>query len=168
MNVINTSKICAKDIMSSNLLTAYEGWTISRLADFFINRKISAAPVIASDHELVGVVSVSDVFRFNNLNEQDKGNALRNHYRDSCGQEINEEVLRSWVKDADKNCTVHQIMNHEIIAIDIHEPIAAVGKMLLDQHIHRVFVTENKKVVGVITAMDVLATLLQPQCEVAI
>ena len=61
MNTTNTSSSCAKDIMSNTLLTAYEGWTISRLADFFINRKISAAPVIASDHELVGVVSVSDV-----------------------------------------------------------------------------------------------------------
>ncbi|MDZ4263944.1 MAG: CBS domain-containing protein, partial [Pseudomonadota bacterium] len=104
---------------------------------------------------------VSDVFKFNSLNERDKGNALRNHYRDSCGQEINEEVLRSWVKDADKNCTVHQIMNHEVIAIDQGESIKSVAKILLDQHIHRVFVTDNNKVVGVITAMDVLAALNQ-------
>ncbi|WP_062065046.1 CBS domain-containing protein [Cellvibrio sp. OA-2007] len=159
MNTTNTSGSCAKDIMSSTLLTAYEGWTISRLADFFINRKISAAPVIASDHELVGVVSISDVFKFNNLTEGDKSNALRNHYRDSCGQEINEEVLRSWVKDADKNCTVHQIMTHEVIAIDQRESIKSVAQLLLEQHLHRVFVTDNNKVIGVITAMDVLAAL---------
>jgi len=162
MNATNTRKTCAKDIMSGNLLTAYEGWTISRLADFFINRQVSAAPVIASDHELVGVVSVSDVFKFNNLAERDKSNALRNHYRDSCGQDINEEVLRSWVKDADKNCTVHQIMNREVIAIDQHESLDAVTKKLLEQHLHRVFVTENNKVVGVITAMDLLAALSEP------
>ena len=161
MNTTNTSGYYAKDIMSDTLLTAYEGWTISRLADFFINRKISAAPVIASDHELVGVVSVSDVFKFNNLNEGDKSTALRNHYRDSCGQDINEEVLRTWVKDADKNCTVHQIMNHEVIAIDQGESIKSVTKILLEQQIHRVFVTDNNKVVGVITAMDVLAVLYQ-------
>lgn len=142
--------------MTRDLLTAYEGWTIHRLADFFINRNISAAPVIASDHELVGVVSVDDVCRFNNLNEQDKSNALRNHYRDSCGQDINEEVLRSWVKDAAKNCTVHQIMTHEVIAVDQGEPVYAVAKLLSDRHLHRVFVTEDNKVVGVITVMDVL------------
>lgn len=154
--------VCAKDVMTSNLLTAYEGWTIHRLADFFINRQISAAPVIASDHELVGVVSVGDVFKFNNLNEQDKSKVLRNHYRDSCGQDINEEDLRNWVKDAAKNCTVHQIMNKEVIAIDQHESIQSVAKLLLEQHIHRVFVTENNKVVGVITAMDVLEALVYP------
>lgn len=157
MNATKQESLCAKNIMTSELLTAYEGWTIHRLAEFFINRQISAAPVIASDHELVGVVSIGDVFRFNNMNEREKGNALRNHYRDSCGQEINEEVLRSWVKDADKNCTVHQIMNPEVIAVDEQESLQSIANLLLDQHIHRVFVTEKSKVVGVVTAMDVLS-----------
>jgi len=149
----------AEDIMSAELLTAYEGWTIHRLAEFFIKHKISAAPVIASDHELVGIVSVSDVFRFNNMDERDKGHILRNHYRDSCGQDINEEDLRSWVKDADKNCTVHQIMTPEVIAIDKYTTIKEVTAILLDHHIHRVFVTEDKKIIGVITVMDVLGAL---------
>ena len=52
-------------------------------------------------------------------------------------------------------------MNHEVIAIDQGESIKSVAKILLDQHIHRVFVTDNNKVVGVITAMDVLAALNQ-------
>lgn len=149
----------AEDIMSADLLTAYEGWTIHRLAEFFIKHKISAAPVIASDHELVGIVSVSDVFRFNNMDERDKGHILRNHYRDSCGQDINEEDLRSWVKDADKNCTVHQIMTPEVIAVEKNTTIKEVTAILLERHIHRVFVTEDKKIIGVITVMDVLGAL---------
>lgn len=161
MSTIDPQTLRAKDIMTSELLTAYEGWTIHRLAEFFINRKISAAPVIASDHELVGVVSVSDVFKFNNMNEREKGNALRNHYRDSCGQDIHEEDLRTWVKDADKNCTVHQIMNPEVITVDLSDSLQAVAQLLLEQHIHRVFVTEQGKVVGVITAMDVLSAYTQ-------
>jgi predicted transcriptional regulator len=151
--------LTAKDVMCENLLLAYEGWTIHRLAEFFINRQISAAPVIASDHELVGVVSVSDVFRFNNLNESDKGAALRNYYRDSCGQEINEVDLRSWVKNADKNCTVHQIMTPEVISVDQDVSVSDVIGVLLNDHIHRVFVTANEKIVGVITAMDVLGII---------
>jgi predicted transcriptional regulator len=159
MNSLQLS-LYAKDIMTRNILTAYEGWTIHRLAEFFINHQISAAPVIASDHELVGVVSVSDVFRFNNLAEREKNNALRNHYRDSCGQEINEEVLRSWTKDADKNCTVHQIMSHDVIAVDENQPLRDVGRVLLQKHIHRVFVTEKNRVIGVITVMDILGAFL--------
>jgi predicted transcriptional regulator len=162
MQLQATTAITAADIMTAELLTAYEGWTVHRLAEFFINRQISAAPVIASDHELVGVVSLGDVFKFNHADEDSKGRMMRNHYRDSCGQEINQEDLRTWVKDADKNCTVHHIMNGEVIAVERDAPLSEVTKVLLEHHIHRVFVTENKKVVGVITTMDVLRSL-QPQ-----
>lgn len=156
---MKVGSVLAGDIMSSDLLTVYEGWTIFRLAEFFIKHQISAAPVIASDHELVGIVSVGDVFRFNNMDDGEKGSVMRNHYRDSCGQDINQEDLRAWVKDADKNCTVHQIMTHEVIAVDKNTSIEQVTDILLDKHIHRLFVTDNNKVVGVITAMDLLRTL---------
>jgi predicted transcriptional regulator len=148
--------LTAKDIMGADLLMVYEGWTIHRLAEFFIKHQISAAPVIASDHELVGVVSVGDVFRFNNMEEADKGAVLRNYYRENTGQEVNENDLRSWVKDADKNCTVHQIMTREVIAVEKDTSLKNVLSLLLEKHIHRVFVTDNKIVIGVITSMDVL------------
>lgn len=153
------SSLCARDIMHGNLLTVYEGWTIHRLAEFFIHRQISAAPVIASDHELVGVVSVSDIVRFNTMDEEQRGDALRNLYRDSCGQEINEADLRAWVKTADRNCTVHQIMVPEVITVDEAASLGSVVAKLIEHHIHRVFVTENNKITGVITTMDALQAL---------
>lgn len=156
MTIDILNKLCAKDIMFGNLLTVYEGWTIHRLAEFFIKHQISAAPVIASDHELVGVVSVGDVFRFNNLKEYEKTHVLKNYYRENMGYEINEEDLRTWSKDADKNCTVHQIMTRDVIAVEKDIPLKDVLAVLLEKHIHRVFVTDNKIVVGVITSMDLL------------
>ncbi len=150
--------LTAADVMHRDLLTVYEGWTIHRLAEFFIHRQISAAPVIASDHELVGVVSVSDIFRFN-TDDESRGRALRNHYRDTCGQEINETDLRTWIKNADRNCTVHQIMAPEVISLDKSASLQEVIDTLLSRHIHRVFVTEDKKIVGVITAMDALRAM---------
>lgn len=156
---MQVTELSAGDIMSSDLLTAYEGWTIHRLAEFFIKHQISAVPVIASDHELVGMVSVGDVFRFNHLEDSDKGAVLRNYYRDNTGQDINETDLRLWAKEADKNCTVYQIMTPEVISVEVNEPIKSVSSVLLEKHIHRVFVTKDKIIVGVITAMDVLRSL---------
>lgn len=153
------ARLSARDIMHGNLLTAYEGWTIHRLAEFFIHRQISAAPVIASDHELVGVVSVSDVVRFNTMDDEERGDALRNLYRDSCGQEINEADLRNWIKSADRNCTVHQIMVPEVITVDVQASLREVTDVLVKHHIHRVFVTEDNKITGVITAMDILQAI---------
>ena len=151
----------AVDLMTTDILTAYEGWTIQRLSEFFIRRQISAAPVIASDHELVGVVSVDDVFRFTSLDDTSKERALSDLYRNNCGQEPNEELLNTWVKDAAKNCTVHQIMTPEVIAVDSSSSLQQIAALLLERNIHRVFVTQDKKIVGVITAMDALRAYQQ-------
>lgn len=147
----------AGDLMRGDILVAYEGWTIHRLAEFFVRNNISAVPVIASDHQLVGVVSVSDTFRFNNLDARSKEAALLNLYRNDFHMDVSEEDLKSWVKDAEKTCTVHQIMTPEVISVDIEQPLAEVARVLLEKHVHRVFVTEKETVVGVITAMDLLA-----------
>ena len=147
----------AGDLMHGDILVAYEGWTIHRLADFFVRNNISAVPVIASDHQLVGVVSVSDAFRFNNLDVRNKEAALLNLYRNDFQIDVSEEDLKSWVKDADKTCTVHQIMTPEVISVDSEDSVDSVARVLLDKHVHRVFVTEKGSVVGVITAMDLLS-----------
>ena len=159
MSTAALAQLRAQDIMHGNLLTVYEGWTIHRLAEFFIHRQISSAPVIASDHELVGVVSVSDIMRFNTMDDEQRSDALRNLYRDTCGQEINEADLRRWLKTADRNCTVHQIMVPEVITLDVSVSLKTVTETLLKHHIHRVFVTQDNKITGVITAMDSLQAI---------
>ena len=152
----------AQSIMSKTLLSAYEGWTIHRLAEFFLKHGISGAPVIASDHELVGVVTVSDIFRFSNMDENRRRDALRNYYRESCEIDLDEASLRDWSTRAEYNCTVHQIMQHEIISVRREANIAEVAAVMVKNNIHRVVVTDNKIAQGVITSMDILRHL-QPE-----
>lgn len=165
---MKTDNSTARDLMHVDVLVAYEGWTIHRLADFFIRNNISAVPVIASDHQLVGVVSVSDVFRFNSLATVHKEAALTNLYRQDYQMDVPEEDLRNWVKDADKTCTVHQIMTAEVIAADVNDSVAQVARLMVGKHVHRVFVTEQGSVVGVISAMDLLGFVFPVMAEQAL
>jgi len=159
MSLINNNGLTAESIMSRTLLSAYEGWTIQRLAEFFIKHNISGAPVIASDHELVGVVTVSDIFNFSNMDERRRCEALRNYYREACEIELDEVSLREWSGRAEQNCTVHQIMKKEIISVEKHYSIEQVAAVMVKKGVHRVVVTENKIAQGVITTMDILRTL---------
>ncbi len=149
----------AKYLMSPNVLTVYEGWSIQRLADFFMNHQISGAPVIASDHELIGVVSTSDIFYFENMDDVQKRKALQTCYRDACGTDLNLVDLQEWSKSAQKNCTVHQIMIKEVISVDEEAPLSEIAQLMVDQDIHRVFVTSNGNLAGVITTSDILRVL---------
>lgn len=58
--------------MSKVVLFSYKGWSIKRLANSYLKHNIPSAPVIAGDHGLVGVVSISDIFRFDNLDKEKK------------------------------------------------------------------------------------------------
>ncbi len=159
-NKIELQDFSVIDLMSKEVLCVYEGWTIQRLAEFFLKNNISGAPVIASDHELVGVVSVSDIFRFENSDEDTKSEALRRCYRDSTGIDIaSREDLVNWSKNSQTSCTVHQIMANEVISVGIDSKLSEISGTMVENDIHRVFVTENEKIVGIVSALDVLRKL---------
>src|SRR5690606_5856333 len=65
------SALRVSDLMSTGVLTAYEGWSIKRLAAFFVRHQISGAPVVASDDSLVGVVTEADIIRFESRTPSD-------------------------------------------------------------------------------------------------
>lgn len=164
--IIENYKI--RDLMSTEVLSVYEGWSIQRLADFFLNHDISGAPVIASDHQLVGVVSVSDIFKFENASDDFKSEALKSCYRDATGIDIaNRTDLVEWTKNAQKNCTVHQIMAGQVISVDTDQTVSDIASVMIEKDIHRVFVIEHEKIVGVISTSDVLRVLLQSGDDVA-
>lgn len=158
----------ARELMSTEVLSVYEGWSIKRLADFFLDHGISGAPVIASDHQLVGVVSISDIFKFENASGEVKSEALQSCYRNTTGIDIaNRADLVEWSKNAEANCTVHQIMAQHVITVEASSNITDVANVLVSNAIHRVFVIENEKIVGVISSTDLLRSLLPQTGEKA-
>ena len=155
----------ARELMSTEVLSVYEGWSIKRLADFFLNHGISGAPVIASDHQLVGVVSVSDIFKFENSSGEAKSEALQSCYRNATGIDITSRAdLLEWSKNAEASCTVHQIMAPRVITVDADSHITDIASVLVSNAIHRAFVIEDGKIVGVISSTDLLRSLL-PETE---
>lgn len=155
----NPRTIQAKDIMHTEVLSVYEGWSIQRLANFFMKHKISGAPVIAADHELVGVVSVSDIFHFENMDEEQKKTALQTCYRDVANTEPNLVDLESWSKSAQHHCTVHQIMAPHVISVAEPASLSDIASLMLEQDIHRVFVTSEGCITGVISTSNILQAL---------
>jgi len=153
--------LCAKDIMTHQVLMAYEGWSIQRLIEFFAKHKVSGAPVIASDHSLVGVVSVTDVINFEGSSDTDKTRLMTEVYSEFVGYDYELIQGDKALSQAAKQCTVNQIMTREIIRIDEKTRIAAIANLMLDREIRRVFVTHNGIVTGVISTTNILKAISQ-------
>lgn len=156
------SCITAAQIMNKDVLLAYEGWSVKRLAQFFKEHKISGAPVISSDHMLVGVVSVTDVLNFEFLDERQKGEMISlAYFEEALGQQLLTQDLAQYAEQADQYCTVNSIMTREVISVSEDTNLSQIAKKMRAYRIHRLFVTQDEKITGVVSAIDVLNPLAE-------
>lgn len=156
----------AGQIMSVPVQTVYEGWSVKRLMKFFVEARISGAPVIASDGELVGVVSISDIVRFENLPSKEKISVSHmDCYNEYVGYQLSESELKAMIEHADENCTVNQIMTPSVIAVSLETSLPEIAALMREQNIHRVFVQNQNRVVGVVSTSNVLGVIAS-MCDV--
>lgn len=57
------SKIKVADIMTHDVVTVHQDWTVEEAADLMLNRKISGAPVVDDSGRLCGVITTTDMFK---------------------------------------------------------------------------------------------------------
>lgn len=163
MNHTTTSpcQLCAKDIMSSPVLTARDTWSVKMLLDFFSQHRITGAPVTNYQGELKGVVTMSDVLRFENLPEIEKERLIGvSCYGEYASYELSHEDLVQLVHHADINCPVSQIMTLHIISVAIDTSVPNIAKLLRERQIHRAFVLDNQQLVGVVSTSNLLDALI--------
>lgn len=158
--VNDLNNLVAKDIMTTEVLTAYEGWSIKRLASFLVKHKISGVPVIASDHSLVGVVSSSDVLNFDSKSQQEKKQMVTEVYSEYSGVDYMDADIEVIAKKADENCTVNQVMTPVVIKVDENAGVEDVIKLMLSHKIHRVFVTQREMMVGVLSTSNIMQAMV--------
>lgn len=157
----NVALLKAKDIMTADVLMAYEGWSIKRLSSFFIKNRISGAPVIASDHSLVGVVTATDLVNFEGKSDSEKSQMLKGIYDEFVGINYDEKTMLSLSAKADENCTVNKVMTPKVVQIDEETLVVDVAKTMLESGIRRIFVTKNGIMSGVISTNNMLKVVSQ-------
>ncbi len=57
------SKIKVADIMTRDVVTVHQDWTVEEAADLMLERKISGAPVVDDQGQLCGVITQTDLFK---------------------------------------------------------------------------------------------------------
>ncbi|MBL4607830.1 MAG: CBS domain-containing protein [Pseudomonadales bacterium] len=153
----NVVDITASQLMTTDVLAVPAEWSIKQLADFFVKHKISGAPVISNDQKMVGVVSVSDMVQFNSLSAADKSDLVANNvYTEVIGQPIMQEDVNKLASHAGDNCNVDSIMTPHVINVEINATLPEIAGLMHKRHIHRVFVTENGEISGVISTSNIL------------
>jgi CBS domain-containing protein len=152
--------LTAKDVMNSELLTVRDDMTVAELAEFLVENEVSGVPVEDVEGRLVGVVSLSDVAR--SLTGRDEAVLTHrdtDYYLRSWEERFNAEDIAG-LRVAESEETVGEIMTPSILAVDEEMPIGRVAEKMIDARIHRLLVTRDRKVVGILSTTDLLGLLV--------
>lgn len=139
----------ARHLMKTELVSVSPEIHLRELAQLLDDKGISGAPVIDRDGTLVGVVTKSDLVRHQHTGEPADRLAYYRH--------PHVEVLpRGYHEEIPDRTQVREIMTPAIISAREDAPAAALARLMRRRRIHRVFITRDKKLCGVVTTMDLL------------
>ena len=151
------SKIKACDIMVDTVIFLKPEMTLTEAWQVLMEHRISGAPVVNRNKELLGVLSQTDLAReafvsgFNDF--------PRNSFYWGAPFLSNEE----WGLLPDKMNTllVDEVMTSDPICADVEDDIARVATLMRSNHIHRIIVMDGKRVAGIISSIDMLKLIEQ-------
>ena len=143
-----------KDVMNPAIVPVADEMTSDDLARDLIERALSGAPVVDSQGHLIGVVSMTDIGR--NMAEPSDVESSRSSgfYRDIAADVTLEDPGERYVEE--RAVTVRDVMTPVIHQVPVTASVAEAARIMVDQHIHRLVVTQGKEPVGIITSMDLL------------
>lgn len=136
----------AKSVMKRKVITVKENLLAGELARLFEAKRISGAPVLDRAGRLVGVVSKSDLVR-----HECEGADL---YRDA-----DEPLPKGFHVENPDRTTVADIMTPAVIEATEDAPASQLARLMRKRHIHRVFITKDKRLKGIVTTLDLLKLL---------
>ncbi len=138
----------ASQIMQKNVLAVQPGVPIEKLAEFFVTDRISGAPVTDHDNRLIGVVSQADLV-----------SAITNEPTGFGDFHSDAWFDLERLTGHDESLMVHDIMSDPAYTVEVDTPVAEVARLMVDNRIHRVVVTRDGQLAGLISSLDLAALL---------
>lgn len=152
--------ITASDLMNPEVLTVREDMTLRQVANFLVDNEISGAPVEDGSGKLVGVVSFTDIVTA--LVQDDGGDGDRTSFFVSEWEEaMSREDLEDIEALDDAALTVREIMTPEVYTVREETPVSEIAEAMVENHVHRLLVTREDRVVGIISTSDLLGLLVE-------
>ena len=152
--------LIAKDIMTRDFMTVPKHWTLDELSQFLIDREISGAPVVDEAGKLIGVVSLTDIVRHDSFSELElRADEPHDYYLHGWENRLTADDLSSFHVEEKSQVAVQEIMTPFLFKISENTPIREIANIMIDGLIHRLLVTHNDKIVGIVTTMDLLKVI---------
>jgi predicted transcriptional regulator len=155
-----------RDIMTTPVVTAGPNMTIRELAQLLLRKHVSGVPVVDDFGRPIDVVSKSDILDRVHNDEETYG-LEKLFYRTAFG--MTERLGEGFHLDSLGEGTVQEIMTPLVLSVSADTPTPLAARMMAFEEVHRVIVTEDGRMVGILTTMDIVRAVggMRPQSQAA-
>ncbi|MFC1728981.1 HPP family protein [candidate division KSB1 bacterium] len=144
--------LTANDFMTREVICVGTSTTLQNLVEILISKGIGGVPVIDNQGLLVGIISKTDLIthglekELSELIDAKKGRKLSGDLPD----------FDNLLGPEPSMMTVEQIMKAEVVVADKNTKINDLVKLMLKHRIHRIVIADKRRVIGIVTTMDIL------------
>lgn len=153
-------KKVARDVMTTEVLTVRADWYLDRLAEFLIEHGISGAPVLDETDDVVGVISLSDLVRHRADASTEVPEEPGLFFQEPLDTRLSKADIETLGIKQLENVTAEQLMTRAVFSVDEDTPVSEIAGAMLQGRVHRVLVTKDSKISGIISSLDLLRLLL--------
>lgn len=148
----------ARDIMSQPVITVDATTPVTEVARILSDNGISGCPVVDASDRIRGIISRTDLLEFALSVD---GGALTPIVRTLVPglDEAEEEVAYAPIGEDFEVPSAQDLMSPDPVTVQVETPISEVAALMARERVHRVPVMDKDRIVGIITALDLVGTI---------
>jgi CBS domain-containing protein len=145
-----------REIMITNVVTAKPNTTVGELADILVKNKISGVPVVDDQGRVLGMVSEADII----LQDVDLHFPYYIQFLESVIYLQSVHKFEERFKKA-FGSKVTEVMSDEVVSVSPDATVREVATLMADRNVNRLPVTENERLVGIVTRGDIVRAIAE-------
>ncbi|RQD67421.1 MAG: CBS domain-containing protein [Tindallia sp. MSAO_Bac2] len=149
-NVI-PDELKAKDIMVTDVMTVTEDQTVDQVIQLLMDHNISGLPVVDDENHVIGIVTEGDLIYRSKKLEIPRYFTILDSYIFFDNTKKMEDQIRKMV-----GYRVKEIMTKDVVLVDAEDTVEEIATIMTKKNINRVPVTQNGKLVGIVTRRDII------------
>jgi len=150
----------ARDVMSSPVITVNPATSVREVAQLFLDKRISGAPVVDDNGKLVGMISEGDLLHRAEA-ETGRRRSWWLHLLTQKGT-----LASDYVREHGRS--VADVMSHRLITASPEMPLRDIARLLEKNRIKRVPIVENGELVGFVSRANLIQAVAGAQREMEI
>jgi CBS domain-containing protein len=144
----------AADLMTQPVLLVPREMSLCAAARLLAQARVSGAPVVDEDGRCIGVLSNTDFLHYAEREGRRRGPCRT-------------EAIHAWqivAEEATDDERVGDCMTADPVTVPPHTSIQRLAHMMMDAHIHRLIVVDNReRPIGIVSSTDILAAVAQAE-----